>query len=395
MLRPTHFGPRQGSVLVLVLIVAVAVCGMSAALVSTSIYRQSAARAEHERERAFGAAMSGLDVALYELQERTDLGGDGIGAVTGATEGCEWTVNVTPEFTGAGEYTLHATGRHGPMSEGIELVVSDEAPLRYGLFGRDSVTTTGGFGTDSYDSSTGTYASQVVGDHAGDLGSISSNGDITVSQGMIHGDATPGPGSQVLGSAENVTGSTAPGLRPLRFPSYEYAPEIPTSGPWNGAGTLTSGAYRFSSLNLRGGSVLVIEGDVSLSVDVDLVSSGDSRIVVTPGSSLSIAHGTGRFVLTGGGIVNESQAPSQVTVSSATTRRVEISGGSHFYGVVYAPDSEFVSNGGTHFYGAIIGDSIKANGNGGLHFDQSLDLRIGGTEVFTIRSTRRIAAEDV
>ena len=391
MLRPSHFGPRHGSALVPVLVVAVAVSGLSTALVTTSLCRQSAARAEHERERAFEAAMTGLDVALYELQRGIDLGSDGIGAATGATEGCDWAVTVTPDFTGGGEYTLRSTGTHGPMRQAIELIVTSEIPLQVGLFGRENVTTTGTFGTDSYDSTLGSYASQVVGDHAGDRGSIASNGDIDLGGGVIHGDATPGPGFQVSGDLDNVTGSTAPAPRQLQFPEFEYAPTVPSTGTWRGSGTLSTGTYRFDSLTLRGGAVLVIDGTVSLSVDDDFVASGGSTIVVTAGSMLTLSHGTGRFSVTGGGIVNETQRPSQVTLRSATTRRVDFTGGVDYYGLIYAPEADFVTSGGTHFFGTVIGRSITANGQGGLHFDESLTLQ-AGEPVFNIKSTRRIAA---
>ncbi len=395
MLRRSHFGPRHGSALVPVLVVAVAVSGLSAALVTTSLCRQSAARAEHERERAFEAAMTGLDVALYELQGGTDLGVDGIGTASGATEGCDWAVTVTPEFTGGGEYTLRSTGRHGRMRQAIELIVTSESPSRIGLFGRESVTTTGTFGTDSYDSTLGSYVSQVVGEHAGERGSIASNGGINLGSGVICGDATPGPGCQVSGDLSNVTGSTAPAPHPLDFPGFEYAPTVASTGPWRGSGAISAGTYRFDSLTLRAGAVLVINGTVSLSVDADFLVSGGSRIVVTPGSSLTLSHGTGRFSVTGGGIVNETQQPSQVMLRSASRGRIDFTGGTDYYGVIYAPEAAFATKGGTHFFGAVIGRSITANGLGGLHFDEALNLQDGGNAVFTVKSTCRIAAANL
>jgi hypothetical protein len=46
---------------------------------------------------------------------------------------------------------------------------------------------------DSYDSTVGTYASQVKGGHAGSKGNLATNGSISASgSGTIFGDATPG-----------------------------------------------------------------------------------------------------------------------------------------------------------------------------------------------------------
>lgn len=387
----TQHDRESGSALAVSIIFVLALMGMSAAVVSTSFYRQSAARATHENERAYERALAGLDIAMFEMREGIDLAADGIGAASGATGGGSWAVTITPTFAGPGDYTLAVTGSFGPAAQGLEVVIGIDDGLEFGLFGRDGISMSGSFSTDSYDSSAGTYASQVSGGFAGDGGDLGSNGGINAGGGTVHGDATPGPGFTVS-SPSNVTGATAPATSPVAVPPYVYSPAIASSGSYSGPGTLAAGVYRYDQFTLSGSSVLTIDGDVTLWVDGKFDASGGSTIDLLPGASLTIHHGTNDFKVSGGGIINQDRAPERLQLFSASTTKVELSGGSDFHGVVTAPEAEFISSGGSHLYGAISARSATLSGDGWLHFDTALTGAGGGTGNFVIRSARKVRA---
>lgn len=372
-----------------ILFLALILAGLSSALVSTSLHRQGSARALHEQRRAYERASTGIAVALFELRANDDIGADGIGNASGTIGGGTYAATITPAFAGPGRYTLQSFGDYGPASDGIEFVVSTVSTLDYGLFGRDGITMSGSFSVDSYDSSIGSYASQFGVDHAGDQGHVASNGDIDAGGGIVYGNATPGPGFDVL-NPSNVTGSTAPATSPNVPDPYVYAPPIAASGDWSGSGTITAGTYRYGMLTLSGGSVLTIDGDVTLYVDGKFTASGSSSVVLTAGARLTVHHGAEDFTVSGGGIVNPDQRPGDVSIWSASVTKITLSGGSDYHGLVYAPDAQFVSSGGSELYGAIVARSATLSGDGRLHFDTSLSAGGGGGGNFVVEAARRV-----
>lgn len=376
---PAKRPAERGSALLVTTLAMFVMMTLSGAMLSASLLRHATERKVVESEHAFVIAEAGLDLALFELRSATDSGGDGIGTASGAIDGGVYTVEISPEFTGPGEYTLFARGTYNRRMRSMELIVSSSGGgIGYGLFGRKGIRTSGGFTVDSYDSSRGNYRSQVgPGGYAGSDAKVGSNTIIDLGGGIIHGDATPGPAGLVT-APEKVTGSTAPAQSPFLPDPYVYEPPPPGVDegplrPWKGSAAWSGGTFHFLEMNLSGGATIEITGDVVLYVDEKLTLTGGSQIVIRSGGSLVIHHGSADFKVSGGGIVNENEVPSKLRIQSATTSRVEISGGSSFYGAVYAPDAEFFSSGGAMPYGAVLVRKATLSGSGRLSVDEGLD----------------------
>lgn len=373
------------------ILVMAALAGMGAAIITTSLHRQSASRALHETERAYLGARTGLDFAIFEMDQALDTATDGIGVALGLLNGTSHSVGIEPNFTGPGTYTLRSVGSYGPKRVAIEMIVSTESRFPFGMFGRTELAMGGSFSSDSYDSTDGTYAEQFAGDHAGDQAKIGSNGLIYAGGGAIYGDVTPGPLGQVLGDLTNITGSTAPAPKPYEFDTLNYAPPIASSGVLTGESTLADGEYRFTNLLLGGEDILTLDGDVTLYIDNSFKILGTATIVVTPGSTVTINHGSGPVVLGGGGIVNSSQQPSALTLLSSSTDSFNMFGSSDFFGLVYAPDVAYQSTGDAALYGVVVADTVTLKGGGMLHFDESLLIPDGGDRRFGVNLARRIS----
>ena len=218
---------RRGIALLMVVFVMTALAGVSAALVSTSLFRHASARTSYELEHAFEAAQTGIDLALFEIQRSTDYGADGIGNASGTLEGKSYAVTIDPPFAGSGEYTFQSVGEFAGVTQGIEIVVSTDIKLGTGLFGDEIITLNGNYMVDSYDGADGTYASQVVGDHANENAVLGSNGDILVGGDAVWGSVVPGPTGMVIGDTSSVSGSSAPGgddMRSVESPSSRFPP---------------------------------------------------------------------------------------------------------------------------------------------------------------------------
>jgi Flp pilus assembly protein TadG len=244
------------------------------------------------------------------------------------------------------------------------------------FIGIDKVVLSGGSYTDSYNSSTGSYS----GSSAGNQGHVCSDGPITLSSSsFVNGNALPGSGSSVsMSGGSFVTGSTQPRTAPLNLPPVDFGDsasnnlntQIPTSDagaiPYNTSTkefklsggdhvTLAAGTYYFSKFTLSGGSSITVTGPTKIYCVGDFTASGSS-------------------------IANTTFKPANLQVF-CTGSKVDISGGSNFYGTVYAPTSKVVrSSGSNHVFGSLIGKELTLSGGGGAHADLSLGLMNGGAD---------------
>ncbi len=118
--------------------------------------------------------------------------------------------------------------------------------------------------------------------------------------------------------------------------------------------TLQPGTYYFAKLQLSGGSSLGITGQ-------------------------TIVYCTDDVDLSGGTVTNTQQLPANFQLYS-TGNSVDLSGGSDFYGVVYAPTANIQRSGGGDLYGMAVGASLNVSGGSGLHYDQSLSSLFGAQQ---------------
>jgi Flp pilus assembly protein TadG len=254
--------------------------------------------------------------------------------------------------------------------------IATSSPVTCGAFiGINSVTISGGSYTDSYDSSAGAYSSGS----AGKLGTVCSNGKISLSGGstVVNGDAHPGPGSTVSASGgSSVTGSTTPLTSALNEPAVNSGSasssndnsSIPTSAlgktcldtsrnftlSGGDSVTLSPGTYYFNKFTLSGGSSVTITGK-------------------------TIIYCAGDVNISGGSLLNTTALPVNLQLYGMGSK-VVLSGSSQWCGVVYAPGCDVTRSGGSSdFFGMCVGKTLTLSGGGGLHYDTSLGALTGAS----------------
>jgi hypothetical protein len=382
--RPAH--AQRGVTLVPTLLLALTIMASGAALTSNALHRYAAERARGEQSIAAEAAESGLDVALYELESGGDLGADGLGAATGAVAGGRYAATIAPAFAGAGTYTITSVGSFGPQRRTAQRVVTCTAGTGIGLLGLTSVSVTGTPGIDSYDSTKGTYASQVSGGHAGSDGNVASNGNISGSgSGTIFGDARPGPTGSFSGGI-SVDGSTAPAQQSISVTPYVYNAPGKAKTSLTASTTLTGGIYHYKSVSLSSKDLVKFSGNVTLYVDGSISTAGQAAMQVLKGANVTIYQGSGSISLAGGGIINDSTKPSSLQIQSATTSTIKVSGSSAFYGTVFAATADFSKSGTAQFFGSVVANTVSISGTGWIHYDSS--LAGSGPPTFAVVMTR-------
>lgn len=412
---------RAGSALLLAVVAFLVLAGAGTAFFSLTMAGHRSSLTASNGERAFHLAESGVEDAISRLAAyAADPGAGGDASAIGTTKTVDgvscnsfsgamnrgtWTVTVDPPYAGAGSYRIRSTGEIEGERRGVELWVvaeSGSGGAAYGLFGDLDVTMSGTVFSDSYQSGKGTYASQALNKdsksgktYAGAKGSVGSNQAITVSGNVtVMGDVTPGPGKTLTSSGSvSISGSTTPASSPRSMPAVTYSPSLSSSGALSMSGkstqTLSAGSHRFDSISMTAQTQLDISGDVVLYVDGDFSVSGQAVFNVPAGSSLTIHHGSGSMSLTGGGLVNTSALPKNVSIHSATTGTIAIAGNSAFYGVVDAPKAELKPSGTTDLYGAFVVKTVKISGTAVFHYDEDLGAVADAKLAFSVKSSRQ------
>lgn len=135
--------------------------------------------------------------------------------------------------------------------------------------------------------------------------------------------------------------------------------------------TLGGGVYNFCSLQISGGSTLTIAAGVTAQIFIDSANRSGSGC----GSNSDYFNVSG-----GGSIVNPSDQPNnlQIYVYDGSGGTAQLSGGSAFYGVLYAPLSAVGVSGGAGVYGGIAGLSVNMSG-GSFTWESSVSTLSAGT----------------
>jgi hypothetical protein len=248
-----------------------------------------------------------------------------------------------------------------------EAVAIGSRPCR-GIWGLEGVRVPGGVVTDSYESGDGAYDPLTAGSN-GDLcsgreievmGSVEVNGDamagfgypVTVKgQPIITGLTTSNVSTPVVPdmwdadiefSNDNLTiGLTDSGKSPWKFGVQLDVQGVDTIG-------VAPGKYLFEAIKLGGGAKVTVTGPTTFYVK-------------------------GSIDALGGTIVNTTQNPNNLTIISMGSD-VKLSGGTGFYGTVFAPEADISLSGTADFYGAVVGKTTTIQGDFTFHVDESLPV---------------------
>lgn len=245
---------------------------------------------------------------------------------------------------------------------------------------------------------------------------IASPALVTLQNADVYGKASIGtddPSGITVGAngrlRSTIPGATGIDSSLLTFDFSASFPDAPIAtgsaiAAVTGSVNLTTGSYSTSSVNLSGGGASIVIGtagatptyaNVSLVVSGDVALSGNSKIVVNPGSTLTLYVG-GDFTMTGtSGIENGGPDPgggsdayanmnmpkSFTAYGTRTAAQIDsgssmqtwsIKGTSYLSTVIFAPNANISVNGTGDTLGSIVGNTVHMVGSGNFHQDESL-----------------------
>jgi len=182
---------------------------------------------------------------------------------------------------------------------------------------------------------------------------------------------------------QNSNGVYAPdGETNIEYGQDKYLPEIedPGGGTTFDTGAneihLINGTFRITeSLKQQAGKKnIIIEGDVTLIIEVDFSMAGHSTIQITPDSSLTIYMMGKKLGIAGHAILNETGlASSMMILGGPECENIKLSGNGDITACVYAPEANIkITGNSAGIYGAVVGNNVTLSGNGSMHYDEAL-----------------------
>jgi hypothetical protein len=374
---------QRGNVLLLCIVLLVPMLIMGLVLMQQGGSQKSELSADADQARARFLAEGGVSEAVYSLYH----GGNGNLASQAAPaalgDGVLW---VEATHLPDKQVRLLALAMCGSGRAAVDAVVQLEAPSwrKYSLFSNQSADLKGQFFLDSFDSRSGTYASQkpAGSDHANSNAAIGSNENIDIGNAStVYGDLKPGPGGSAITGSSTVSGSTTPSTKKVTLEPV-VAPSMAAGGALvvNGTVTLTPGNHRYSSLSMSNGATLIIPGPGSIVIDgtVNILPHGTIRV----GSAGSVEMYVGGNVTMGtkAGIETPTQNALQFTLflTGGTSQTAVFRPHGDFYGCVYGANASIELGNDLVVFGAVAGNKISCqNPKVKVHWDEALADAMG------------------
>ncbi len=224
-------------------------------------------------------------------------------------------------------------------------------------------------------------------------------GAVTLGSGMtIDGDIFIGPGgipSEVVNdNGATITGNIIPAGETMFFPPIvvpTFLANMPSGGMIDNSTTLTS-TGKFSGINLGHNEVLTIDGDISLCITGDISLSNSTRVVINPGSSLTLYLLGNLLAGNSQGFQNMTQDASNLAIYATTTvTSVLLKNAPNWYGVIYAPSTDVTIDNGVDLYGAVIANSfiMKNNGTFYVYIPEPASALLIGAGLLFVRIKRQ------
>ena len=379
---------ERGSGLALIILAVAGLAALSATMVTVSLGSHREQSAELRKSQAGYICQAGLSQAMYQLQ-RGQTGGVGSEHNPSSWGGGRFWVNASSGGTNI--TVLDAVGTDNGATVHQQLVVRGVPTNMWtrALFGKDSVSLDSTVKVDSYNSTLGTYASQVSGAganaHARTNGSVGSNGNISAgSATKIWGNATPGPGHTVSLHEASVSGSTTAATSMVTFPPIAV-PTYTAKGALSATSnkTIPSGNWTYTNVSVSENKVLTITGPANVVI---------SNLTMVSNSNISINDTNGPVTLTiidnvkldsNSNIIPLSKNPANLRINMLSDNvadpevvvaldTVSISSNSTIYGVIYAPEARIRLDSNFTLYGALMARELSLDSNCKFHFDENL-----------------------
>ena len=391
ILKHSRRAQRGGALVMAVMATStIGVLAMSMVAIQVSgAVEQGSARQE---ARASLAAEAGLSQAYMNLQaSRSGV----IGSANAPTDMAGGEVYVGTQIFGTKNNLVRVTSNAsvGRSNASAELVLRDNVNtlFKYAAFGDSQIDLDNQAMVDSYDSTLGSYASQVVNGSgsnawANDDGHIGSNGNITAAtDAKIFGNAAPGISASItLTGTAAVSGATANATTSVAMPPI-VVPVIASSGnmTFNADTTLAAGSYHYATTITSNNVALTISGPATVVFD-SLTMQARSNLRVDSTNGPVNIYVVNDFVMHSHTLIAANDFDpralhlnlvSDNIINPGVTIDLDdviLASNSRFYGTLYAPDAFIDIDSNFELYGSLIAEKVRTASDARVHYDEAL-----------------------
>jgi len=416
--RRTVHASERGSALAASLVVVMIIASLGAGLIQMHGAMARRQMQSVDNKRALYMAEAGLSEAFMAVTHGKSgkIGSPEIPAAFG--NGLFW-VEATEQPDNSVALVSHGLCETGRFSLAMVVRRQISPVASRGLFGADSITIGEGSIIDGYDSTAGSFVSQVDVSlpHAstGQGALITSNSDIQIdgatgggksgdgtrelsggageTSGLdatwVYGDARPGPLGTVLSDPDVlVTGSTMPALKPQKVEPMEPPTGLGTLESMNVASVrptvLSSAQVQLRKLNVASGSELVLEGPTTvLAMGLTLEPNATLTIDTTNGPVMMYVT-TYVDMAAGSVLANHTADPTQVALvlgsegeldydgDGVLEPSVSIASQGEFDGLLYAPRSDLAIPSDLRMFGVLNARSVDLAPGSHFSYDAAM-----------------------
>jgi len=323
------------------------------------------------------AADAGLTKALYDMTQKlkTSPWDDSTlpSASNASLPGCSATCSYTVTKSGS-NYAVTATGNCGQIQKQVSCTFVVDSPFDFAAFGNSYLWFANGCTVEQYNTTSGTPTLQI-GTNNTERGWVFISND-----GVINGDVVVGPGADpayVITNHGTITGNQYEMPAPNTLESVTVPSSLASMGSLgklSGGNVTASGKY--DKIDLGNNGTVTIKGPVTLYVTGDVSLGNGAQIIVdgtTPNSSLTLYLGGNLSSNNSSNINNLTQNPHNMEIFALDScTKITLKNSSAFYGAIYAPKAQVISDNFAAVYGSVIADAFSLSNTGAFHYDVSL-----------------------
>lgn len=375
---------ERGAALIFSLLAVMVVSILAAGFLQLALSVTRRLNSSSDSAQAFNLAEAGLAEAYTGLGvARTgNVGTSAAPAVFGG--GLVW-VEATEHSSGLVE--LKSTAMYGTGRASLGLVCEPVAIAlaSLGFFIDDDLRLNPDVRLDSYDSSQGSYASQLN-SALNNQGIVGSNGDVSIASGIkIFGDVIYGPTGKVdIASGSVVTGGTSARPELESLPLIEV-PDIPLGKAVKYVSgvpmVVPPGEAGYQGLDIGKNTTLVLKGPLTMVVGTFILRLGAQLVFDTTDGPIEM-HVTDSLDFSTSSVVSTTTqvtSDSIIMVAAPEGKTVNFGAKSQFYGFIYAPEAEVHISAQYELYGGLVCKGLQLAAQGRMHYDTGLGATLAST----------------
>ena len=363
----THLHER-GFMLLVVYVVVICISIFAFAFFTRHSFAIQATERYQNRILAFNAAEAAVDSALTTLVQTPGWTGTNYLSFNSTSTQSGYMVTVSTPANNSNIRMISAVG-YAPNNvktsrayQDAEITVYAKRPtqslFQYAAFATGALNLTGNVVVDSYSSTVngGVYdatlnsrSNDTIGTNSTTAKSINVTGS-----SQIHSNAVVGPNGNTataiyLGGTSKIWGTTTAATTAQTYVAMTTTVAASPDPSLTGIKTLTlpAGTYHYTALTIANSGKLTTTGQVNIYVD-------------------------GVVSLSGAGIVNQGNIPSNLTIYETGNSAVSILNSGVFYGGIYAPNSTITNSGDVNIYGAIICKTMTLSNSSKIHYYEDM-----------------------